>query len=68
MRYDVGSVGRISSLMFDIQNLREPLLHAATLSPFTIKQAGQLMENEKCRCSVRANWFFINGFVVVLQC
>lgn len=43
--------------MFDIQNLKEPLLHVAALSPFIMEQAGRLTEKGKRRCSVRGNWF-----------
>lgn len=65
-KYDAGSVWRISSLMFDIRHLRDPVLHAAALSPFTVDHAGQLMEKRKRKCLVRCKWFAWYLLIVIL--
>lgn len=50
--YDEGSIGRVSSLMLDIRDLKEPVLQAAALSPFPIERAGQLTDKGQCMCPV----------------
>lgn len=47
--YDGVSVGRISSLMLDGQELHEPLLYTATLSSMPIERAGPLIYEGKRR-------------------
>lgn len=48
--YDRGRVGRISSLMLNVQELQELLLYTAALSPMPIERAGPLMYGGKRRC------------------
>lgn len=47
--YGRGSVGRISSLTMNVQELQEPLLYATTLSPMSLERAGPLMYGGKRR-------------------
>lgn len=47
--YDGGSVGRVGSLMLNVQELQEPVLYAAALSPKPIEQVGQLTFRGKRR-------------------
>lgn len=49
--YNDGSVRRISILVLDVRELQESVLYASALSLVPIEQAGQLMYQEKCRCS-----------------
>lgn len=61
--YDEGSIGRISSLMLDIRKLKEPVLHAAALSPMPIERAGQLMDKGQCRCAVEIKIIVMSGWL-----
>lgn len=47
--YDGGSVGRINSLMLNVQELQEPLLYATALSPVLMS----LMYGGKRRCQCK---------------
>lgn len=57
MEYNEGSVGRISNLMLDVQELQEPLLYASALRPMPIEWARQLMYAGKHRFSKKCEKF-----------
>lgn len=50
--YDERSIGRVSSLMLDIRDLKMPVLQVAALSQIPIGQEGQLKDKGQCMCPV----------------
>lgn len=50
--YDERRIGRVNSLMFDIRDLKVPVLQVAALSPFPIELVGQLKDKGQCMCPI----------------
>lgn len=52
--YDEGSVGRIGSLMLNVQELQEPVFYAVSLSPMSAEKVRELINGGKRR------WWYRN--------
>lgn len=51
LKLECGNPGRISSLMLDVQELQEPVLYTAALTPMPIERARHLSYQGKRRFS-----------------